>query len=323
MSMNAISTQDVLLAVEEFDRSGRDAFLAEYGFVESRDYFLVLNDRRYDSKAIVGVAHKYRDGEPLRPADFSGGEATVGKFLRGLGFEVMRNKQLNWTRDELILVCDLVRSNGWKEVKAYDPRAKRLSELLQVVSPYPVGDRGPSFRNPNSVQLKSGNIATVHPDYAMKQSRGGALDRAVLEEFLRQPEEMTAYAAALREAASSRDAGAVVPDPDLESAIEGGLLERRHILRERDPRLRLEKIRQVQERSGTVGCEACGFDFEDTYGRRGQAYIECHHTVPLSATGVTVTNLDDLALLCSNCHRMIHVRRPWLTISQLRELIRR
>ncbi|MEX2447811.1 MAG: hypothetical protein WD404_03595 [Solirubrobacterales bacterium] len=27
---------------------------------------------------------------------------------------------------------------------------------------------------------------------------------------------------------------------------------------------------------------------------------------------------EDLALLCANCHRMVHAKRPWLSVEQLR-----
>lgn len=53
--------------------------------------------------------------------------------------------------------------------------------------------------------------------------------------------------------------------------------------------------------------EACGFEFEKTYGEIGKGYIECHHLIPLSNFKVNKeTKLEGLALLCSNCHRMIH-----------------
>jgi predicted HNH restriction endonuclease len=35
----------------------------------------------------------------------------------------------------------------------------------------------------------------------------------------------------------------------------------------------------------------------------------------------TKTKLADLALVCSNCHRMIHRRARWLTIDELRDLV--
>ncbi len=58
---------------------------------------------------------------------------------------------------------------------------------------------------------------------------------------------------------------------------------------------------------GELTCEACGFDFEKAYGSLGKGYIECHHLIPLSNfDSKKETKMEDLALLCSNCHRMIH-----------------
>lgn len=45
------------------------------------------------------------------------------------------------------------------------------------------------------------------------------------------------------------------------------------------------------------------------------------HTVALADSGSTRTRLSDLALLCSNCHRMIHRRRPFASIDELRQKI--
>jgi 5-methylcytosine-specific restriction protein B len=80
----------VLKAIEEADSLGRQAFLDKYGFSPSREYFLVYEGRRYDSKAIVGAAHGYQYPEngPLKHAEFSGGEQTVQRKLEHLGFTV-------------------------------------------------------------------------------------------------------------------------------------------------------------------------------------------------------------------------------------------
>jgi 5-methylcytosine-specific restriction protein A len=74
-------------------------------------------------------------------------------------------------------------------------------------------------------------------------------------------------------------------------------------------------------RSGSLACEACGFDFARTYGERGHGYIECHHVEPLHVGGEGPRTIHDLALVCSNCHRMIHAELPWLTPAQLRDII--
>jgi predicted HNH restriction endonuclease len=53
--------------------------------------------------------------------------------------------------------------------------------------------------------------------------------------------------------------------------------------------------------------------------------MEAHHTQPLAEIEEDDASLsiDDLALLCANCHRMLHRHKPWLTVEQLREILRR
>jgi predicted HNH restriction endonuclease len=78
----------------------------------------------------------------------------------------------------------------------------------------------------------------------------------------------------------------------------------------------------VLRETGQLACEACGFDFNDTYGEHGRWFIEVYHLLPLHAfTPGTRTRLQDLAVLCANCHRMVHARPRWLTLLQLKELL--
>jgi MoxR-like ATPase len=77
-------------AMDEFDSLGSEEFLRRYGYRKSRTYFVMRNGKRYDSKAIVGAAvgKQHPERGPLRPDEFSGGEATVQSKLEQLGFEV-------------------------------------------------------------------------------------------------------------------------------------------------------------------------------------------------------------------------------------------
>jgi hypothetical protein len=63
----------VLKAIEEFDSIGRDSFLKKYGFLKSKIYVIEYNNKQYDSKAIIGVAHGYEfpDKGHLTPDMFS------------------------------------------------------------------------------------------------------------------------------------------------------------------------------------------------------------------------------------------------------------
>lgn len=67
-----------------------------------------------------------------------------------------------------------------------------------------------------------------------------------------------------------------------------------------------------------------GFDFYEFYGELGKGFIECHHTVPVSEyCNELTTKIKDLALICSNCHHMVHRRRPWLRVEELVTLVRK
>ena len=91
MAVNDVTRESVLTAMQEFDGLGRDQFLERYGFGPAREYFVAEGGRLYDSKALVGVAHGFEPGRrPLTPAEFSGGERTVGAHLGRLGFRVTR-----------------------------------------------------------------------------------------------------------------------------------------------------------------------------------------------------------------------------------------
>ncbi len=71
-------------------------------------------------------------------------------------------------------------------------------------------------------------------------------------------------------------------------------------------------------------CQACGFDFAAKYGELGNGYIEAHHLDPLSErpelewTDELQTSVGDVTVLCANCHRMIHRRRPALSLDELK-----
>ena len=119
------------------------------------------------------------------------------------------------------------------------------------------------------------------------------------------------------------DLDVLVSAPEEPTAFEGRLRLLRHYAYERDPKLRKKKIDRVLAASGCLECEVCGFDFERTYGERGKHFAEVHHKVPLHVSAETTNGLDDLAVLCANCHRMIHRGPEWLTPAELRALLRR
>ena len=71
-------------------------------------------------------------------------------------------------------------------------------------------------------------------------------------------------------------------------------------------------------------CMGCGFNFERIYGERGAGYIEAHHLLPLhllpSDKAVKMNPKTDFAVLCSNCHRIVHKNKPMLTLQELQNI---
>lgn len=113
-------------------------------------------------------------------------------------------------------------------------------------------------------------------------------------------------------------------ESDLEEAEfpEGRASYRRHLRRERCSNL-VKQAKARARREGRLFCWVCTFDFAKRYGKHGEGFIEAHHTVPVNELPESggETKISDLAMVCSNCHRMLHRRRPWLTMSELGDLL--
>lgn len=118
----------------------------------------------------------------------------------------------------------------------------------------------------------------------------------------------------------SDDIDGIIREEDAEEFPEGKLLYRIHRLRERNTRI-IKKAKQLAQNNG-LKCEICGFSFYEKYGELGKDFIEAHHTVPISEYEEEfTTKIEDISLVCSNCHRMLHRKRPWLTKEDLKKLI--
>ena len=103
---------------------------------------------------------------------------------------------------------------------------------------------------------------------------------------------------------------------------EGKLFLKKHLYRERNPRLIIEAKRRFINQNGKLFCEICGFDFKDKYGELGNDFIEAHHIKPVSSMNDgDKTKIEDIIMVCSNCHSMIHRRKPWLGKEELKKIL--
>lgn len=103
---------------------------------------------------------------------------------------------------------------------------------------------------------------------------------------------------------------------------EGRLYEKLHQQRERNSKVVKLAKQNMKQQLGKLICQICKFDFWEKYGSLGDDYIEAHHTIPVSELNEnSTTKIEDIALVCSNCHRMLHRKRPWLGIKQLKSIL--
>ncbi|OBT02704.1 hypothetical protein A9257_20800 [Vibrio cyclitrophicus] len=108
---------------------------------------------------------------------------------------------------------------------------------------------------------------------------------------------------------------------DFESDYEGKPILRLHKSRERSAKLVRKKKQQVIKETGKLECEVCSMDFKSVYGELGANFAECHHKNHLNLRYENrETKLSDLAIVCSNCHRMLHRKRRWLDVEALKEI---
>jgi hypothetical protein len=111
-------------------------------------------------------------------------------------------------------------------------------------------------------------------------------------------------------------------DPDF-SAEEGAERHTIHRAKERNQKLVIEKKKQALKNDPLLRCEVCHFSFVQAYGKWGLNFAEVHHKSPLSSLLMTTkTRLVDLAIVCSNCHSMLHRQgHRTLTIAELKTIL--
>jgi 5-methylcytosine-specific restriction protein A len=147
-------------------------------------------------------------------------------------------------------------------------------------------------------------------------------DRAVWAKYGDKGELVRDLATAIRAEISTHrtELAAHVQDEDDNTPYpEGRILTAMHRRRERNPQLRAKLIR-LREKQGALVCEMCEWGRSFRNQQYFTAALEAHHVVPLSHQETRTTRLSDLALLCANCHRLIHkviaVQGKWVDVAE-------
>jgi 5-methylcytosine-specific restriction protein A len=232
-------------------------------------------------------------------------------------------RRFNWTRDELILALNLYHSTPSARNKVNHPSILELSKTLRDF-PYPLVDtRPPNFRNPNSVLMKMGNFSVYDPESTgAGLPQGAKLEKEVWNEFSGDIEKLARISQLIRDSYSFLTSLGGTYVLEEEGVSEGGVIYAMHKRYERDNMIVKKKKASVFAEKMALKCEVCEFDFAEVYGQLGSEFAECHHTKPVAMMKPgEKTKLNDLSIVCANCHRMLHRDRNLLSIKSLKSLI--
>jgi hypothetical protein len=155
---SGLTREHVLRALADLDAGSDNPFGPATG------YDLLHDGKRYAPKAAVGLACVYLLGRPLRPDEFSGGEAPgqANFVLRKLGFTVVKKGELldeeekparvDWSQEEVRLIVADYFTMLEQELlgKAYNKTEHRKALSLNLTR-----------RSDGSIEFKHANISAV------------------------------------------------------------------------------------------------------------------------------------------------------------------
>lgn len=229
-------------------------------------------------------------------------------------------RHLAWQRDEAILALDLYLRHSGQCLPETHAEVIALSNLLNALPIHPAKPEAGTVRTPDAV---SAELLIFHQVELAQGSEGlrqrKKLEEEVWTEFSSDSLLLRKVTEAIKEGFQRPEASGFGGESDEEEVFpEGRIVYRLHRSRERSKNL-VQKAKEAALRQfGKLQCLVCRFDFVEKYGRLGEGFIECHHTLPLSELlGEHEARLRDIATICPNCHRMVHRKRPWLSLEQL------
>ena len=284
---------------------------------------------------VLEAIEPFLDGDPLkldtrgwsyhRVLDWSGLRSALGDINAQAGEP--KPPRIDWTRDELTLALDLYFKHDGTFLDDNHPDVIELSKLLKrlaVALGIKIHDK---YRNPNGVSLKLVNFRRFDPRQkesgSVGMQKGNKEEGPIWDTYYNDRERLRAVAETIRKAADGMIED--LPDlsgpdePDIAEAPEGKVLTKLHRYRERNRKLVAECKKQALKNYKKLACVGCNMDFASRYGSDLGHIIDCHHTKPVhTLTDGETTKIEDLILLCANCHRVVHASRQWLTLDQLR-----
>ncbi len=229
----------------------------------------------------------------------------------------MNSIEREWDREEVVvLVCEYFRTK-WFTKEETDASYHFLSDFLRaretMLTGRPVTD---TFRNYAGIRMQSGRIRCLDPDSHYSGMQGTKLQKAIVQEYLENPAELTNEADRIFE--KYADHGDLLNSSGFDSqllvkAIPIPILRRMACAAKKvkPERMTVSSLRYFRDQSiaqytkylAKGICQLCG-QKAPFCTRDGEPYLEAHHIEWLSQGGED--SLDNCVALCPNCHRKMH-----------------
>jgi 5-methylcytosine-specific restriction enzyme A len=223
-----------------------------------------------------------------------------------------------WTFDEVLLALELYLECDGTIPGPNDERVVALSKLLRALPYHSELSRKKSFRNPAGVAFKLQNLRQVMTGHGL--GNVSKMDMHVVHEFGTNPQQTKGLAHLIRTGIEAHGEIDYKLDEDI-VFYEGRVITEVHKKRERHPSLRKKVLKNARQNVG-IRCEVCGLESNNSFS---ETMFEVHHVIPLAISDSFETKLKDLAILCANCHRLVHKgiaeKGKWLSIDEASALI--
>lgn len=228
----------------------------------------------------------------------------------------------DWNWEEVILGLEFYLANTegrrWRKRIRESNIRWELEQLRKLCG----GATSPTCRNENGVYRKIMNFACLDPDSGKNGlEHWNKLDEVAWDTFHGNPEALKKECQSIKQKIKGGARSfnkppkipAIVSNED--SAMEGARIEQRTYRRKRDQRLRNAALKNAH---GI--CAVCDVDYSKILDGEGVEVLEVHHIGQLSNLDAPeLHTLSDLAVVCANCHALIHKKpKNPLSIKELR-----
>ena len=244
-----------------------------------------------------------------------------------IGSRTGATRNQRWTRDELILALEQYFKTPPWTISRKHPAIVALSEELNQLAAYKDAPDKARYRNANGVYMKLMNLQFLDPARGGKGLDGGGklVEPEIWAEYATDHEKLRQAAQTIRQAISTQSSTPELFAPESEVGTEfefaeGKVVTAVHQRRERNPQLR-KALLASRHATDSMRCDLCGWR-PPTIDGYEDAALEGHHVLPLAMAVLPQrTRVQDMALLCANCHRLTHraisKQKRWLTLSDL------